>query len=71
MSRFAVYSQDYILVRNENGPGDVKQKAVGPITHFAATFATRPEAKKFLDTEILPDDRAEGYQIEHWIGRVK
>ena len=68
--RFAVYSQDYILVLNENGPSDVKQQAVGPVGCNVQRFPTRRAAQKFLDDVIIPDDRAEGYQTEHWIGRA-
>lgn len=67
--RFAVYFQDYTLVFGENGPGDVKQKAVGPVHRFATLFPSRAAARKFLNEFILPDARAEGYQSEYWIGR--
>ena len=65
--RFAIYSQDYILVRGENGPRDIKQRATGPIGRMAATFASRADAKKFLREVLLPDARAEGYQTVYWI----
>jgi hypothetical protein len=67
--QFAVYCQDYRLVLGENGPGDVKQKAVGPEGRFAPLFPTRAAARKFLKEVILPDARAEGYQSEYRIGR--
>jgi len=66
--RFAVYCQDYRLVLGENGPGDVKQRAIGPVKHFAKLHPTRAAARKFLKEVILPDARAEGYQSEYWIG---
>lgn len=65
--RFAVYSQDYTLVLDENGPGDVKQRAVGPIKRSAPIFTSRRDARKFLRETILPDARAERYQTEYWI----
>ncbi len=67
--RFAVYVQDYRLVLGENGPGDVKQQASGPVTRFAPLFPSRAAARKSLKEVILPDARAEGYQTEYWIGR--
>jgi len=68
--QFAVFCQDYILVKDENGPGDVKQRAVGPVGCFIPRFPTRAEARKFLNETILPDARAEGYQSEYWVGRA-
>jgi hypothetical protein len=37
-TQFAVYCQDYTLVLGENGPGDVKQRAIGPVQRFAPLF---------------------------------
>ena len=66
--QFAVYSQDYRLLLDENGPGDVKQQATGPVQRFAPLFPSRAAARKFLKEVILPDARAERYQSEYWIG---
>ena len=68
--QFAVYSQDYKLVLGENGPGDVKQRAIGPVGCFAPRFPSRKKARKFLKEVILPDARSEGYQSEYWVGRA-
>jgi len=66
--KFAIYSQDYDLVLDENGPGDVKQRARGSVRRIGQLFLTRAEARKFLKKRVLPDARAEGYQTEYWVG---
>ena len=63
---FVVCCQDYTLVKDENGPGDVKQRAVGPVYRFLKRFATRAEARRFL-AERRRTIREEGYQCEVWI----